>query len=71
MSVSLCGYEHWTGLKYITVRFQIPRNTELSEKDTEEENLFRRQNQKDTQLRKQACQSLSVQTKEERRVSHN
>ena len=47
------------------------RDTELSEKDTEEENLFRRQNQKDTQLRKQACQSLSVQTKEERRVSHN
>ena len=47
------------------------RDSELIDKDTEEENLFRRQNQKDTQLRKQACQSLSVQTKEERRVSHN
>ena len=39
------------------------RDTELSDKDTEE-------HQKDSQLRKQACLSLSVQTKEERRVNN-
>jgi hypothetical protein len=47
------------------------RDSEPSDKDTEEENHLKRQHQaKDSQLRTKTCQSLSVQIKEERRVSH-
>ena len=40
------------------------RDTKLSDKDTEEDN------KEDSQLRKKTCTSLSVQAKEERRVSN-